>query len=83
MFPNKNKNDFQSQKLVDIHPFIDGNKRTGAVAAAVFLEMNNFELAAPERDFERLVRKVASGSAGKTVVARFLSSNSRSTRSLE
>jgi death-on-curing protein len=38
------------------HPFIDGNKRTGAAAAAVFLLMNGIELNADEDSFERLVR---------------------------
>ena len=32
------------------HPFVDGNKRTGFLAAAVFLEINGFSLRAGEVD---------------------------------
>jgi len=30
--------------IVQNHPFIDGNKRTGAAAAIIFLSMNDMEL---------------------------------------
>lgn len=30
--------------IVQNHPFLDGNKRTGTVAALVFLELNGLEL---------------------------------------
>ena len=32
--------------LVQNHPFVDGNKRTGAVAALVFLSLNGIEIEA-------------------------------------
>ena len=51
--------------------FVDGNKRTGAVAALVFLSLNGVELEAGEVVFEKLVRAVAEGKADKTVVAEF------------
>lgn len=53
------------------HPFIDGNKRTGAVAALVFLLMNGKEIQADEDSFEAMVRSVAEGKADKTVAAEF------------
>lgn len=34
--------------IVKNHPFIDGNKRTGFLAAALFLETNGWKLIAPE-----------------------------------
>ena len=34
--------------IVKNHPFIDGNKRTGFVAAAAFLDSNGYELTASE-----------------------------------
>src|SRR5205823_11737562 len=49
--------------IVQNHAFIDGNKRTGAVASVVFLSMNGLTLDVDERAFERLVRAVASGRA--------------------
>jgi death-on-curing protein len=36
--------------IVKNHPFVDGNKRTGFLAAAVFLEINGFSLRAGEVD---------------------------------
>ena len=39
--------------IVRDHPFIDGNKRTGAVAALVFLLLNGCNFAAPKRDWSR------------------------------
>ncbi|RMF13145.1 MAG: type II toxin-antitoxin system death-on-curing family toxin [Candidatus Dadabacteria bacterium] len=57
------------------HPFVDGNKRTGAVAAIVFLAMNDVDLEADEREFEQLVIRVAEGDADKSTIAEFLRSN--------
>ena len=53
------------------HPFVDGNKRTGAVAAVMFLRMNNLKVTADEAGLEALVRDVAEGRAGKAEVAEF------------
>jgi death-on-curing protein len=36
--------------IVKNHPFVDGNKRTGLLAAAVFLEANGKRFAASEED---------------------------------
>ena len=36
--------------IIKNHPFIDGNKRAGFVAAAVFLDCNGHELQASESD---------------------------------
>ena len=40
--------------LVQNHPFIDGNKRIGAVAADVFLSMNNLQVDANEDEYAEL-----------------------------
>src|SRR4030042_4939895 len=45
--------------IVQNHPFIDGNKRTGAVAALVFLDLNGVTLAAGVKNFEQMVWAVA------------------------
>jgi death-on-curing protein len=34
--------------IVQNHPFIDGNKRTGLMAALVFLDLNGVEIDAPK-----------------------------------
>lgn len=58
--------------LVKDHPFIDGNKRVGAVTALVFLELNGFDFDAPEDDFAEMVLAVARGELGKADVAVFI-----------
>ncbi|RJP30059.1 MAG: type II toxin-antitoxin system death-on-curing family toxin [Actinobacteria bacterium] len=63
--------------IVRNHPFIDGNKRTEAVAALVFLALNGFEVEADEAEFERLVRKVAEGRTDKGEITGFLRANTR------
>jgi death-on-curing protein len=61
--------------IVQNHPFIDGNKRTGTVAAIVFLSLNRIELEADETQLEKLVIDVAKGKIGKNTVADFLRKN--------
>jgi death-on-curing protein len=58
--------------LVQNHPFIDGNKRVGAVAADVFLSLNDLTLTAGEDEYAELVLAVARGDLGKSAVAEFL-----------
>ena len=58
--------------LVRNHPFLDGNKRTGAVAALVFLLLNGYECEAPEDDLAVLVLAVARGEFEKSEVTAFL-----------
>lgn len=67
--------------IVRNHPFIDGNKRTGAVSALVFLDMNGVEILAEEDDFEALVTGVAAGAIEKEQIAAFLETNSCETTS--
>ena len=57
--------------LVKNHPFLDGNKRTGALAAVVFLELNGVDMDVPEEQFQDLVLRVAAGQAGKEEVTAF------------
>ena len=63
--------------IVQNHPFVDANKRTGTVAAIVFLSLNGIELEADETQLEKLVFDVAKGKAGKNTIADFLRKNSR------
>lgn len=49
------------ESLVNNHPFIDGNKRTGITAAAIFLRINHYSLAASNQEVESFVLSVASG----------------------
>jgi death on curing protein len=62
--------------IVQNHPFIDGNKRTGVVAAIVFLSLNGIEIQVDENALEKLVLSVAEGKKTKSKIARFLENNS-------
>jgi len=55
--------------IVMDHPFIDGNKRTGAIAAYVFLRKNGLDLSVSEDDFEQLVLSVATGEKDKEPIS--------------
>lgn len=57
--------------LVKNHPFVDGNKRTGAMAAFIFLDLNDIELTATEEEYTELVLSVAAGNADKNQVIAF------------
>lgn len=57
--------------IVQNHPFIDGNKRTGAAAAIIFLDLNGIEIQADEEGLVEVTLRVASGQAGKLEVAEF------------
>ncbi len=57
--------------LVQNHPFLDGNKRTGAVAAMVFLDLNGVEIDAPKGSLYDLTMAVATGQAGKAEITEF------------
>jgi len=47
--------------LIQNHPFLDGNKRTGHAAMEVFLFLNGFEITASIDEQERTILQVASG----------------------
>jgi death on curing protein len=57
--------------IVQNHPFLDGNKRTGAAAAIVFLAINGVEIQNDEEGLVGLTLAVAQGGAGKQEVAAF------------
>ena len=61
--------------IVRNHPFIDGNKRTGAVASIVFLMLNGIVFHADENDFEKIVLLTAEGKIDKAIIARFFKNN--------
>lgn len=60
--------------IVANHPFIDGNKRTGAAAAIVFLLLNDVELKSDEKGLEEITLSIAKGESHKEQVAKFFRS---------
>jgi death on curing protein len=61
--------------IVQNHPFIDGNKRAGAVAAYIFLALNDVRLTAENDTYADLVLSVARGETPKSGVAEFFRAN--------
>jgi death-on-curing protein len=66
--------------IVSNHPFVDGNKRTGMVAALTFLDINGYWFNNeddPNLDaaLESLVLSVACGETGKEEIAAFFRQN--------
>ncbi len=49
--------------LVNNHPFLDGNKRTGITATAMFLLMNGFRLSCSQSEMEIFTLQVATSSS--------------------
>jgi death-on-curing protein len=47
--------------LVMNHPFVDGNKRVGAMAAELFLEINDRRLLGSDDDIEEMTFAIARG----------------------
>jgi death on curing protein len=61
--------------IVANHPFIDGNKRTGFMAAYVFLGRNGWELSASEADATVTTLSLASKKMTEADYARWLLAN--------
>jgi len=55
--------------IVSNHPFVDGNKRVGLLAAQVFLDLNGVALEHESKAFYDLTMAVAEGRLGKAAVA--------------
>lgn len=64
--------------LVKNHAFNDGNKRIAALAAAVFLQVNGYEVTAGEDEFEKIVFDAAQSLIGKSEIAEFFRKNTTS-----
>ncbi|HUG40229.1 MAG TPA: type II toxin-antitoxin system death-on-curing family toxin [Longimicrobiales bacterium] len=58
--------------LVRNHPFVDGNKRVGFMAAYTFLLLNRLELDAPEPEAVFVIRDVAAGELGEPELVAWL-----------
>ncbi|HIF01144.1 MAG TPA: type II toxin-antitoxin system death-on-curing family toxin [Planctomycetes bacterium] len=61
--------------IVQNHPFLDGNKRTGAASAIVFLAMNDIEIDGDEQGLVDITLRTATGNAAKDDAADFFRSH--------
>ena len=57
--------------IVKNHPFVDGNKRTGAMTAVVFLELNGYHFNAPPDVFANLVYRTSAENFEKNEILEF------------
>jgi len=62
--------------IIHNHPFLDGNKRTGFMLAATFLELNGVEFIATEESVIEMTSALASGKLRQAGYAEWLSKNS-------
>ena len=58
--------------IVSNHPFVDGNKRTGLLAAVVFLDLNGIAIEHPSEALYDLTMAVANGSLDKEAIGKAL-----------
>ena len=63
--------------IIKNHPFVDGNKRAGFVAAAVFLECNGYELRANESEATLKTFALAANELSDADYAAWLKNNSK------
>jgi len=63
--------------IVQNHPFVDGNKRAGLVAALVFLDDNGVEIDAAKGELHDLTISVATGVLDKAGIGAFFRSHAR------
>jgi death-on-curing protein len=61
--------------IIKNHPFVDGNKRTGFLAAYTFLRLNGMRLIAPQSEAVSAVLNVAAGEMSEEQFARWLEAN--------
>ena len=61
--------------IIQNHPFNDGNKRTGFIAAVLFLELNGFELKCDERDAIETIFAVAAGRFSEKQLIQWIRAN--------
>jgi len=59
------------------HPFVDGNKRVGAMAAELFLGLNGFDLIAADEELVEITMAVFRGEVSAEILAIWLRQRAR------
>jgi death-on-curing protein len=62
--------------LLQNHPFVDGNKRAGLLAARAFLFRNGHRLVPEEAETVAVIRQVAAGTLSREELTEWLEANS-------
>lgn len=63
--------------IVRNHPFVDGNKRTGLLAANAFLALNGSRFNPDQADEVAVILRLADGSLEEDALARWIGDNSQ------
>ncbi len=63
--------------LIQNHPFVDGNRRIGFIAAYMFLDLNGATIVADEVSATAMTLSLAASEIGEKEYARWLSDNIR------
>ena len=66
--------------LVENHPFVDGDKRTGLVVSFTFLKLNGQKITASEEDAYQTFIKLSSGALSEEALADWMAANSQQER---
>lgn len=66
------------ESLIINHPFVDGNKRTGALAIVTFLAEHNYRCSANEIDFYNFIIAISTGEKRYDEIVEWLKQNSSS-----
>jgi death on curing protein len=66
--------------IVQNHPFVDGNKRTGFVVGVLFLELNGYRFTASEEAAAQAVLELASGTIDEKGFCELLRANTEQTQ---
>jgi len=65
--------------IVQNHPFVDGNKRTGFVVGVLFLELNGYRFTASEEAAAQAVLELAAGTIDEDGFCQFIRANAERT----
>jgi len=63
--------------IIERHPFIDGNKRTGLQATASFLNANGFDFDAEEKQLKEIALNIATGKLKLPEIIKWLNENTK------
>ena len=61
--------------IVQNHPFVDGNKRTGFVVGVLFLELNGYRFTASEEAAAQVILELAASTIDEAGLIAFLRAN--------
>ncbi len=65
------------ESLVNNHPFVDGNKRTGIASTVLLLQINNYSFQTSQEEMVRFTLSIAQGTETLESIAAWLDNHTR------